>query len=177
MRRRTTVKGSNRCFIPPPLVRCSLRIRSAATIADRRTPEGKRPEIMAAHHCTLWRRDEVCRIAQTRGPPGRARGLDRGCSRMCRKTESATASCCPETPKGVLPPRKGRILRPRRFPEHCRTSPGNLPDPEQQPSAFSVRGTLDRRLGIPLLCDGRGCDSTLSAEENHHDDRLLGCVP
>jgi hypothetical protein len=76
------------------------------------------------------------------------------CSRMCRRTESATASC-PETPEAVLLPRKGRILRPRRFPEHCRTSPGNLPDPEQQPSAFSVRDTLDRRIGIQLPCGSR----------------------
>jgi hypothetical protein len=97
---------------------------------------------------------------------------------MCRRTESATASC-PETPEGVLLPRKGRILRPRRFPEHCRTSPGNLPDPEQQPSVFSVRDTLDRRIGIQLPCDRRGGahDSAFSAEEeNHHDYRLLGFV-
>jgi len=49
-----------------------------------------------------------------------------------------------------LVPRNGRILRPYRFPEHCRTSPGNSPTLSNSPhQSFPVLALSVRRVSIP----------------------------
>jgi hypothetical protein len=52
----------------------------------------------------------------------------------------------------LLVPLKGRIVCARRFPEHCRTSPGNPPRPRATAltKAFSCSRVLGRGVGIPV---------------------------
>jgi hypothetical protein len=59
-----------------------------------------------------------------------------------------TQHCSFSIPSPV--PRKGRILRAYRFPEHCRTSPGNSPTLSNSPhQSFPVLALSVRRVSIP----------------------------
>ena len=79
-----------------------------------------------ASDVSAWSTSSICGFSTTRH---RARAHHRrrrlrgaGCVAIYRRIQPS------------LVPRKGRILRTYRFPEHCRSSPGESPDPEQQPS-------------------------------------------
>ena len=85
------------------------------------------------------------------------------------------------TSRPLLVPRKGRMLRLHRFPEHCRTPPGNPPRPwaTALTKAFPVvalsSGVCPSR-SVRSAVESRR-DGTLSGEENHHDFRSVRFVP
>jgi len=69
--------------------------------------------------------------------------------RSARSWSALSKSCLAGS---LLVPLKGRIVYARRFPEHCRTSPGNPPRPRATAltNSFSCSRVLGRGVGIPV---------------------------
>ena len=103
-------------------------------------------------------------------------------SRTSRQSESSVrAAGSDRGPLALLVHRKGRMLHSRRFPEHCRTPPGNPPRSWSTAltKAFPVVALSVAAVPSPVARSAAvvGAATVPIRTEYYHDYRSLGFVP
>lgn len=156
----------------PPSMPC--RSRRAC-----RCPRGTRPGLRNAYQAGLkWDQYGVVDNGQ-RFLVLEPEQPDRHCTQFAVKGSRLMLRIASSRP--LLVHRKGRMLHSGRFPEHCRTPPGNPPRSWSTAltKAFPVIALSAALCPSPgrKIGGGRGAATVPIRTENYHDYRSLGFVP